>query len=136
MTTCLVGLAALAALAASGCVRRPQTLQPPSIRLGEDVCLECKMIINEPQFAAAYLVQNGDPRLFDDIGDMVIHLQKSGDRPVAVYVHDYEHQHWFDASGAHFVRSARIATPMGHGIVALENGQSPRSLPARRGARC
>lgn len=91
------------------------------------------MIINEPQFAAAYLVQNGDPRLFDDIGDMVIHLQKSGDRPVAVYVHDYEHQHWFDASGAHFVRSARIATPMGHGIVALENRAVAEKLAGETG---
>ncbi len=42
------------ALLAAGCAQGTAEIKPPEIRYGEDVCVECKMIISDPRFAAAY----------------------------------------------------------------------------------
>ena len=51
---------------------------PPDIVYGRHICLECGMIISEERVAAAYEWE-GEDRVFDDIGDMLIHGKDAGE---------------------------------------------------------
>jgi len=119
----LLVLAALLPLAASACGAAEDPLAPPDIVYGEDACAECGMILSEPRFAAASLVDDQGrvtPRVFDDIGDMLRYL---GARPELVvrrsYVHDLETDAWLDAETAVFVRAPDLRTPMASHLAAF-----------------
>ena len=103
------------------CTHQVDFTTPPEFNLGEDVCLECGMIISELRFAASYVTKDGLPRKFGDIGDMFIFHEKLHENAEIFWVHDYEHDHWIKASEAYFVISGDIHTPMGHGIVAFSD---------------
>ena len=47
--------------------------QPPEIAYGFDTCASCGMLLSEPRFAAATLLENGETRKFDDVGEMVMY---------------------------------------------------------------
>lgn len=100
---------------------RPSGPRPPDIAYGKDPCVECGMIINDPRFAAAYVTRDGQARLFDDIGDMVVYYRKHPEDVAAFYVHDYETRAWIDAPQAFFVHSPRIHSPMGFGLAAFSD---------------
>lgn len=100
---------------------RPSGPRPPDIAYGKDPCAECGMIINDPRFAAAYVTRDGQARLFDDIGDMVVHYRKHLEDVVAFYVHDYETRAWIDATQAFFVHALSIPSPMGYGLAAFSD---------------
>lgn len=99
---------------------------PPEIHLGRDACDQCHMIISEVRYAAAYRDRNGDPFVFDDIGDLVLHADKAGvSDSMTAWVHDYDTEKWIDAPTAWYVHSS-IQTPMGHGIVAFAKEEAAR----------
>jgi len=117
-----------------GCQSSAQFDKPPDIRYGEDVCDECRMIINEPRFAAAYVTRQGEVRRFDDIGDMVQYHRKHAEEVAVFWVHDFETEEWLRADQAVFVISSEIHTPMGHGIVAVrDRGRAERLMASLRG---
>jgi copper chaperone NosL len=117
-----------------GCQSPAQFDKPPEIRYGEDVCDECRMIINEPRFAAAYMTRQGEVRRFDDIGDMVQYHRKHAEEVAVFWVHDFETEEWLQADQAIFVISPEIHTPMGHGIVAVhDRGRAERVAASSRG---
>jgi len=125
--------AALASALASACARGPAELAPPYIVYGEDVCDECRMIITDERFAAAYQFAAGggryDYRIFDDIGDMLIHAANHPEHDVrAWYVHDYETLAWLEAPSAHFVFSADLRTPMAQGLAAHATLEAARAM--------
>ncbi len=102
--------------------------KPPDIRYGEDMCDQCRMIISEARFAAAYVTSSGEVRRFDDIGGM-LRFRAEHNEDVAVYwVHDYETEEWLKADQAYFVVSDGVQTPMGFGIVALGDRQRAQRL--------
>ncbi len=108
----------------AGCAQGTTELAPPEIRYGEDVCVECNMIISDERFAAAIAYEVGPGRYetasFDDIGDMLEYAAKNTDKPpVAWYVHDYETKEWTDATTASYVASNRVVTPMASGLMAF-----------------
>lgn len=108
----------------AGCAQGTTELAPPDIRYGEDVCVECNMIISDERFAAAVAHEVGPGRYetasFDDIGDMLEYAAKNTDKPpVAWYVHDYETKEWTDATTASYVASDRVETPMASGLMAF-----------------
>ncbi len=109
----------------AACGPAPDPLAPPEIVYGEDVCDACGMIISEERFAAATIIQGDDgpaPRRFDDIGDMIEHHQRNPDLEILRwYAHDYDSLEWLDATTATYVRSARLSTPMGHGLAAFRD---------------
>lgn len=88
----------------------------------EDVCAFCKMAITEKQFAAQFINKDGEAFKFDDIGCMRDYLKAKADRNqiAAYFVADFESKKWLRAESVHFVRSARLATPMGGNIAAFE----------------
>lgn len=94
---------------------------PPEIEFGRDVCDECHMIISEARYASAYRDREGNPYIFDDIGDMVGHIRRAGleEGDVTAWVHDYLTEEWVDAPAAWFVRSDTLTTPMDGGVVAF-----------------
>lgn len=109
--------------ALTGCGSEADPLAPPEIRYGEDICDACQMIISDPRFAAATLVEvDGatEPRRFDDIGDLLAYHREDPELVVrAWYVHDYDSEAWLDARRAHFVRAEGIRSPMGFGLAAF-----------------
>ena len=119
----LLLLLLLSALLLTACARGATTAAPPEIRYGEDTCTECNMIISDPRYAAGYAHELSTGRYeslaFDDIGDLLAHLEKHRERKVvAWYVHDYTTAEWLDATTAYYVLSDEIHSPMGHGIAA------------------
>ncbi|MBK8431978.1 MAG: nitrous oxide reductase accessory protein NosL [Chloroflexi bacterium] len=108
------------------CGRAPDLETPPEIVYGEDVCVECGMIISDPRFAAAYVTSAGDARLFDDIGDMLVYDQRMGEAVHAYWVHDLHSEAWARAETATFVTQSNLNTPMGWGIVAFATAEDAR----------
>lgn len=103
---------------------------PPVIHYGEDICEFCGMIISDERYAAGYLTQNGEERIFDDIGGMfTAHLQKQ-EAVIAFFVHDYEDTSWIRAETAHYVFSEELPTPMLHGLVACATPERAQALAA------
>lgn len=117
-------------LALAGCAGTDESV-PPAIRLGQDECAECGMPINEDRFSAAveFLIEGRRKWLFfDDIGDMLDHERDKPHPVIDRFVHDYETRRWHRATGATFVYSDAIHTPMGSGLAAFTD----REIAAKR----
>ena len=132
----VTALAALAAL--SGCAQGSSTPTAPEIRYGEDVCVDCNMIISDPRFASAYAYEIEPGRYeslaFDDIGDMLNHARAHPENTVVSWwVHDYYTEEWIDATTAIYVASENIQSPMGHGVAALAQQSDADKLVAEVG---
>ena len=96
---------------------------PPDIQYGRDVCVQCGMIINEEKFAAAYTLDDGTEKSFDDVGGLLIHQRSTGDvlNLEQTWVHDFETTEWVDVGNAYFVATLSVSTPMGHSILAFDD---------------
>ena len=120
--------------ALSTCQGGDESLSPPEIRYGEDVCDQCNMIISEPRFAAAYAAEDGNTRRFDDIGEMFLYAHERNEIVHAFWVHDYHSEDWIEASGATYVHNPRLMTPMGWGIAAFAGAADARRYGGEQGA--
>ena len=103
-----------------GCGVSPEPNSPPEIYYGEDVCVECGMIINEPKYAAAYYTSDGEAKIFDDLGGLCIHYLENEDEAANIWAHDYGTEEWINAVDATFVVADQIYTPMAFGFVAFK----------------
>lgn len=126
-------LMALLVLLLAGCQTGNQADNPPEIRYGEDVCDHCNMIISEPRFAAAYAAESGETRRFDDIGEMFLYAQESGETVRGYWVHDFQSESWLKADGATFVHDPDLTTPMGWGIAAFSQAEDARAYGNQHG---
>lgn len=81
------------------------------------------MIISEERFAAAYTLEDGTEKSFDDLGGLLLTQRETGDTIEAdrTWVHDYETAHWIVASDAWFVATLSATSPMGHSILAFSD---------------
>ena len=101
---------------------------PPTIHYGEDICEFCGMIISDERYAAGYVTQDGEERIFDDVGGMFqAHVQEQED-VAAFFVHDYEDVSWIRAENAHYVMSEDLATPMLVGVAACATAERAEGL--------
>jgi copper chaperone NosL len=121
------------ALLLAACAVKPAQPAAPEIHYGEDMCSDCGMIINDARFAASYAAKEGESAyqtfIFDDIGDMLHHMQQNLTlMGVGWWVHDYDSQKWIDASTAYFVVSDQIKTPMNHGMAAFTTQAAAEKL--------
>ncbi|MBI4597641.1 MAG: nitrous oxide reductase accessory protein NosL [Candidatus Omnitrophica bacterium] len=101
---------------------------PPRIRIGEDACATCHMIISEARFSASVTLADGTRAHFDDIGCLTRGLPQRQQIPMRIWVHAYQAQQWLPAHAAVFVESREMATPMGGGIVALSTLEEAQQL--------
>jgi copper chaperone NosL len=125
----LFGLALLLLVA---CGSETDFDRPPDIVYGEDVCERCSMIINEARYAAAYVTEDGQAHLFDDIGGMVAHDAAVAGDVAVFWVHDFETEEWLRAEEAHYVKSD-LMTPMGFGVIAFDGRDRAESWAAEQG---
>lgn len=93
--------------------------QPPKILLGQDMCDNCFMIINEMKYAAAVTLRNGEEKRFDDIGCMLSYINRNIGEIKYYWVNDFISGTSISAENALFVKSKNEVTPMGGGIVAF-----------------
>lgn len=115
---CHVALLMILSLAA--CAPATNEAQPPEIAYGLDGCEACGMIIGEPKFAAATLLENEQTLKFDDIGEMfVYHMDHPELQVRAWFVHDYDSERWVHAKNASYVIADALKSPMGHAIAAF-----------------
>jgi nitrous oxide reductase accessory protein NosL len=103
---------------------------PPDIQYGRDVCVQCGMIITEEKFAAAYTLDNGTEKSFDDVGGLLLHQRSTGDTLNLdnTWVHDYETAEWVDVQNAYFVATLSVSTPMGHSVLAFSDEASAEAF--------
>lgn len=123
LVLCLLLLLALAA-----CGGGADTTQPPEILYGQDVCDECDMIISEEKYAAAYWTAEGEPRRFDDVGEMLVFMADNREPTASIWVHDINSAAWLTAEEAWFVMNSGLRTPMGTGIAVTADEQAARAL--------
>lgn len=131
ITTWLLLVSVLMALTAC---QGPDLLEnPPEIRYGEDICIECGMIIDDPRFAAAYVTTNEEVRLFDDIGDMLAYDTKEQENVHAFWVHDFVSEEWMHAAEASFVLQQDVITPMSWGVIAFKSAAAAEDFRREHG---
>jgi copper chaperone NosL len=113
----------LIVLLVTACAQKSNEPQPPEIIIGQTLCDSCGMIISEAKFAAATIMLNGEPRKFDDIGEMIkYHMMDHPEAQVKVwFVHDYPSKEWMRGETAFFVLSPKLKTPMGGGVAAFRD---------------
>jgi copper chaperone NosL len=118
-----------------GCGERDET-GPPTLNLGSDVCDSCKMIISDPNFAAACVVRTPDGRTFavafDDIGCLLDYQRALADGIIEQrYAADYNSGAWLDAGEAFYIQSPDIRSPMASGIIASKTREGVDRLAQR-----
>lgn len=80
------------------------------------------MIISDDRFGAAYTLEDGTEKVFDDLGGLLIHGRETGELSEAViWVSDFDERVLVDAETSSYVPTLGVASPMGHGILAFSD---------------
>lgn len=113
-----------------------ESLDPPQLLLGVDECVECRMIISDDRFAAAWVTRDQYGRLekggFDDLGCLLIYRRKRPESEnLGEYVKDFETRAWLELATAHLIRSEKLHSPMAFGIAAFESAEKADALLAQ-----
>lgn len=106
-------------LALVGC--SAQTYNAVQINLGKDSCYTCHMGVADEMAAAQAILEDGTPRIFDDIGCLALYLKETPDKVKVSYVHDQKSKDWIEFAQAFFVHEMNIETPMSYGLIAFGN---------------
>lgn len=121
----LCGLCATAVALVAACAPSNVEPTPPEIVYGQDVCDTCGMIISEPKFASALVLEDGSALKFDDLGDMFVHHMDHPNLKVrAWFVHDYGAEKWIRGETAFYVAADQIKAPMDGGLAAFADRAS------------
>jgi copper chaperone NosL len=108
----------------------------PDIAYNHDTCDSCGMLISEARFAAATVMNDGQTRKFDDIGEMIsYHMEHPQLQVKAYFVHDYNSQNWIRGETAFYVINRDIRSPMGKGYAAFFERNDADALAIRLNAR-
>lgn len=103
---------------------------PEDIAYGSDICHFCRMTIVDRQHGAEYVTKKGKVFKFDALECMLNHLREVDDQAVALFlVNTYSRPGVLqDATGATYLVSEGIPSPMGEFLTAFEN--EPDALDA------
>ncbi|MGQ0604743.1 MAG: nitrous oxide reductase accessory protein NosL [Anaerolineales bacterium] len=116
---------AIAAAVIAACAPSNAEPTPPEIVYGQQVCDTCGMIISEPKFASALVLEDGSALKFDDLGDMFVHHMDHPNLKVcAWFVHDYGAEKWIRGETAFYVAADQIKAPMDGGLAAFADRES------------
>ena len=98
------------------------THEAVNIKANEYSCAKCKMDVNALDYATQAIKKNGDTYFFDDMGCMVLWLEKNSEEIVATYVMTLDTHKWIKAEKAYYSRIA--PSPMGYGFGAVESSKA------------
>lgn len=107
-----------------------QTSYEPVDISDSDQCYTCHMGIEDLQSVSQTILTDGTPRVFDDIGCMLVYLQETNDEVEISYVIDHDSGEWIDVNGAHFIHDQTIQTPMSYGFIAFSSVQEAEAYAA------
>ncbi len=110
------------------------SLDPPSVSYNEDIS-EMGMFVVDPRYTVAWLPEDGDWILFDDIGEMfkyrVVRFPDAKAR--VIWVNDYHDQKWLKAEDAWYVQTPEVNSPMGWGVAAFRDEAAARQFQSETG---
>lgn len=110
------------------------SLDPVSIDENVDSCDVCSMGILDVDAATQVIMEDGDPKMYDDIGCMITDLQQNKDMAIGkIYVHDYNSNDWIEFDNATFIQDEATPTPMSYGIIAFESQEEAESFQKENG---
>ena len=117
-----------------GCSQQA-SLEPVAIdEVGVDSCAECHMGIQDLDHASQIILEDGTPKIYDDIGCMLIDYDEQKGKLGVMYVRDYHTKEWIDFKEATFVQYNNIPTPMSYGIIAFQSREDAEQFQgANRG---
>jgi hypothetical protein len=104
-----------ACLATIACAKTDEPADPV---WGKEPCAHCAMLVGDRR-AAAQLSAGGQRRFFDDIGCMVLWIEKAHVKPERVWVREGGLR-WVDAKTTRYAHGAR--TPMDFGFAPAAEG--------------
>ncbi len=81
-------------------------------------CSQCNMYVNDPDYAAELIAEDGTTHFFDDIGCLVKWMQKHPSANANIYVGSLDTHRWINAEKAWYSRTDN--TPMHYGFGAYE----------------
>jgi len=106
----------------SGCDNRVSD-GPPTVRLGDSVCVQCNMIISDERWATATMVKGPrgpEARLFDDFNCQVNYEVENPEvTTLARWSHSHATREWIRTEEAHFLISPNLRTPMASKVAAF-----------------
>ena len=110
------------------------SLDPPTVSYNEDIS-EMGMFVVDPRFTVAWLPEDSDWILFDDIGEMFKYrvVRFPDAQPQVVWVNDYLEQTWLKAEDAWYVQTTEINSPMGWGVAAFRDEAAARQFQSGNG---
>lgn len=97
--------------------------EPVDISQDTDQCYFCHMGVEDLGAATQVILEDGTPRVFDDIGCMLMYFKDTNDEISISYVVDYDSGEWLDLDDATFVHDNEIETPMSYGFIAFASEQ-------------
>ncbi|BAF73107.1 hypothetical protein [Sulfurovum sp. NBC37-1] len=93
--------------------RQPIDITPKTYQ-----CSQCNMFVNDPDYAAELITNEGMTYFFDDIGCLVKWIQKHSSADSKMFVRSLDTHRWVDARKAWYSRTD--STPMHYGFGAYE----------------
>ncbi len=109
--------------------------KPQPIKLGEDVCEYCKMVIADKRFAAEVITKKGKVYKFDSIECMVGYYNENEEEIGKAYVVNFLNpEEFLPAEKAFYLRSPEIKSPMGMNLSAYKSeGDAKKTLEGKEG---
>lgn len=95
--------------------------EPIDISPNSYSCAKCNMTIKEVGYSAQAVKKNGDTFFFDDIGCMILWVQKYKGSIKTMYVKTLDTHQWLAAQKAYYLRTE--SSPMHYGFGALQSNK-------------
>lgn len=122
LATLVVAPALVMGLASCGA---PEPDGPPRLRLGQDECVECGMIISDDRFAASREIVEARGRRFEAFDDLGCLFDRERSMPevraARAWVGNHAGGGWVQLESAVLVASDEMHTPMGFGVAAYSS---------------
>ncbi len=103
--------------------------KPEPIKLGEDVCEYCKMVIADGKFAAEVITKKGKVYKFDAIECMVGYFNENEEEIKMAYVANFLNpEEFIPAEKAVYLKSPDIRSPMGMNLSAYKGEEEAKKV--------
>jgi copper chaperone NosL len=114
---------------------------PREIRLGEEACAHCSMVISDDRFAAQLITDRGRSLAYDDVACLLaaeLAAAATGDATLQSsrgrWIADFDAPGaWLPVEAAVFLKSGALRTPMGGGLSAHATAEAAAALQATHG---